>query len=55
MAKISIIGEVTQITRKSGKPMASVNITVPANKSDKIPMGSVNITIETVQGDMFDK
>lgn len=46
MAKIEVIGEIKQITRKSGSQTAKVMLEVPSDKAGKLPMGMVNVSIE---------
>lgn len=55
MAKIEVIGEITQITRKNGSQTAKVTLNVPSDKAGKLPMGMVNISLEASQGDMFEE
>lgn len=55
MAKIEIIGEITQITRKNGSQTAKVTMNIPSEKAGKLPMGMVNISIEASQRAMFEE
>lgn len=56
MAKVvELIGVITKVTRTSGKEVAQVSLTIPANKASALPMGEVNITVEPTQSSMFDK
>lgn len=54
MARVTMIGEVTKITRTNGKVFAQVTLQIPANKAGDVPMGEVSISLEPTQSAIDD-
>lgn len=54
MAKLTLNGSVTKVTRTGGKPFAQITIQIPASKAGDIPMDEVNITLEATQSTFDD-
>ena len=54
MSKLITTGNVTKVTRTTGKAFAQVTLTIPANKSGDFPLGEVNLTVEATQSSFDD-
>lgn len=54
MSKLLTTGNVTKVTRTTGKAFAQVTLTIPAGKSGEFPLGEVNLVVEATQSSIDD-